>query len=317
MLADPRNRQQYDRNGAEGLNVDFMDGVEFFGMLFGCEQFEYLIGEMFLATTVRLSGDVFDAAMKRFQIERVEKLSVNLKALLQRYEQGDEEGFILAQETEASRLENVSFGKTMLYAIGRVYEDQANIFLGNFIQSSLAAFRQRGELIRTHFQAAKMAVKVLNAKRQIEKMEEKAKIAVPQSESPTTSDRMPDLSDSIEPSEADPASVNEAYEAMLKRAELEEAALPVVLEAMWAANVIDIQSTIKKVCHRVLSNAPRPALKLRAEGLRIMGGIFCQHGMPTISRGNENNAKQTLEEAMLRVVEKRNAADDAMYAEQE
>lgn len=37
-----------------------MDGVEFFGMLFGCEQFEYLIGELFLATTARLAGDMFD-----------------------------------------------------------------------------------------------------------------------------------------------------------------------------------------------------------------------------------------------------------------
>lgn len=60
VLADPKLRAQYDKNGTEGLNVDFMDGVCFFSMLFGCEQFEYLIGEMFIASSARLDGDIFD-----------------------------------------------------------------------------------------------------------------------------------------------------------------------------------------------------------------------------------------------------------------
>ena len=32
------------------------------------------------------------------------------------------------------------------------------------------------------------------------------------------------------------------------RAKLEEARLPLMLEAMWAANAIDIESTLKIVC---------------------------------------------------------------------
>jgi hypothetical protein len=32
-----------------------------------------------------------------------------------------------------------------------------------------------------------------------------------------------------------------------RRAALEEAALPLMLEAMWAANVLDIQTTLRKV----------------------------------------------------------------------
>lgn len=52
---------RYDVNGREGVNnTNFMDGVEFFGMIFGCDQFEYLIGELFLATTARAGGDMFD-----------------------------------------------------------------------------------------------------------------------------------------------------------------------------------------------------------------------------------------------------------------
>lgn len=36
-----------------------------------------------------------------------------------------------------------------------------------------------------------------------------------------------------------------------ERAKLEEAALPLMLDAMWAANVLDIQHTVKAVCHEV------------------------------------------------------------------
>ena len=60
VLADPQLRATYDQKGVEALDVNFMDGSEFFGMLFGCEQFEYLVGELFIASTARLTGDVFD-----------------------------------------------------------------------------------------------------------------------------------------------------------------------------------------------------------------------------------------------------------------
>lgn len=36
-----------------------------------------------------------------------------------------------------------------------------------------------------------------------------------------------------------------------ERQKLEEAALPLMLDAMWAANVMDIQQTLKIVCHEV------------------------------------------------------------------
>jgi hypothetical protein len=36
-----------------------------------------------------------------------------------------------------------------------------------------------------------------------------------------------------------------------ERQKLEDAALPLMLDAMWAANVMDIQQTLKAVCHEV------------------------------------------------------------------
>lgn len=42
-----------------------------------------------------------------------------------------------------------------------------------------------------------------------------------------------------------------AAQAAAERARLEEAALPLMLDAMWAANVCDIELTVRHVCQRV------------------------------------------------------------------
>lgn len=46
------------------------------------------------------------------------------------------------------------------------------------------------------------------------------------------------------------------------RAQLEEATLPLMLDAMWAANVLDIESTLRHVCKKVraLSHITNPCL---------------------------------------------------------
>ena len=40
-------------------------------------------------------------------------------------------------------------------------------------------------------------------------------------------------------------------EVAAEKARLEEASLPLMLDAMWAANLIDIQSTVRHVCRMV------------------------------------------------------------------
>lgn len=42
-----------------------------------------------------------------------------------------------------------------------------------------------------------------------------------------------------------------AARAAAERARLEEAALPLMLDAMWAANICDIELTVRHVCQRV------------------------------------------------------------------
>ena len=57
VLGDVKLRRQYDANGVQGLDVNFMDACEFFTMLFGSDRFQHLIGELMLATAARNSGE--------------------------------------------------------------------------------------------------------------------------------------------------------------------------------------------------------------------------------------------------------------------
>jgi hypothetical protein len=70
-----------------------MDSSDFFAMLFGSDLFEHLVGELAIAAAARMAGDMSQAQMKAAQTARIEKLAVNLKAMLQRYVAGDQAGF--------------------------------------------------------------------------------------------------------------------------------------------------------------------------------------------------------------------------------
>ena len=39
VLSNPELRERYDKHGVQALDVDFMDSVEFFTMLFGSDRY--------------------------------------------------------------------------------------------------------------------------------------------------------------------------------------------------------------------------------------------------------------------------------------
>ena len=57
VLSNPETRVRYDEHGTQGLDMNFMDPSEFFAMLFGSDQFEPLIGELWLARVAREGRD--------------------------------------------------------------------------------------------------------------------------------------------------------------------------------------------------------------------------------------------------------------------
>ncbi|KAG2492691.1 hypothetical protein HYH03_009105 [Edaphochlamys debaryana] len=409
VLGNEELRARYDAHGSEGLDVNFMDGGDFFAMLFGSDQFEHLVGELFIAIMARSGGELTAAETAREQGARVQKLCVNLKATLRRYTAGDEEGFTLSMREEAARLVKASFGETMLHTIGKVYDMQADISSGGFFGGMAAKLRAQGETMRSQFQAANAAIKVYAAQQRLEqwqrdqdraaaaaeaaaakavaeaalkaKAEAEAKAKAegksdeevaaagvaaaaeaaeaaeaanaaaakagaaaangragpsgvkpegaaspspdasaaagtaaasgegPSSSSPAAGAGASAAAPGASPSAAPAAPKGPSMDQLLERQRLEEAAMPLMLEAMWAANVLDIQATLKKVCKFVLAEegVSKAELAARASALKLLGGIFMEAKAP--ESATPADAKRQMEEAMLRVVEKRAAAE--------
>ena len=67
VLSSPELRKRYDQQGAEGMEVDFMDHAEFFNALFGSDRFEHLVGELMIASAAR-HGDLNSEQMRRMQV---------------------------------------------------------------------------------------------------------------------------------------------------------------------------------------------------------------------------------------------------------
>lgn len=333
VLSNADLRARYDQHGANGLDVNFMDGAEFFNMLFGSELFHHLVGELAMATAARMGGEINASELQAAQVKRVDELVQNLQIVLKRYVVAqDEEGFRVAQQKEAEDLVKGSFGDTMLRAIGHAYEMQADIALAGFFNGMAVKWKSSRESLRTHFQVASSVLKVYRHQQRVEQWErakqlEKAAHAkeaaggdqegVANGEPSGTFGEGPSAAAESD-AQRSPEEVEAAMRTMLERAALEEEGCPLMLEAMWAANALDIQNTITKVCKRLLHEPKqdKQVLRLRALALKDMGRIFqevaASHSQQQVEQSSEDatsKAKAKIEEAMFKMMEKRMDGD--------
>jgi curved DNA-binding protein CbpA len=348
VLGNEELRKRYDAHGTQGLDVNFVDGAEFFGALFGSDRFDHLIGELTLAAAARAGGDLTPEKMKRLQEAREQKLVTLLNALLKRYVQGDENGFRQSMAAEAQELVVLSYGEQMLKAIGKAYETQALIELGGMFEGGLVALRAQGSTIKSQYKAVKLAFKVMQAQQNIGRLEVEAESAQRAAEEMRERQAIAAINgdddtylfrgtreqqdvhkilqqqdkDTLEAAYLDPqqlaaAATAAATAAHAERVKAEEDTLPLMLDAMWAANVLDINSTLRKVCKSVLKNPDLSKAHSRrlAEALLELGQIFRAAKNPSsaeasstvasASASGPQYAKDRVEEAMMRVVEKK------------
>ena len=61
---------------------------------------------------------------------------------------------------EADSLVKAAFGPTMLKAIGKTYVSQAEIFLGNFFEGSIAALKSKSSSVKSQMHALGLAIQV-------------------------------------------------------------------------------------------------------------------------------------------------------------
>jgi len=275
VLQDPELRRRYDAGGAAGVrDVPILDATSFFNMLFGSDYFSHLVGRLELATAAAAGFGLSRAEMRLLQRRRVSRLAQRLGSLLDGWvdarDAAQREQLAEAARLEASTLAEVSFGAPMLHALGYVYQNKAQQFLGNPlvcgslehafspqpVLSMWAACEQKLHVLGTHLQlgwagmSAFLAAKAV-ADAEAANAERRGEEGGPQ----------PEIMAKV-------------------AAEL----LPNFVEALWRHTLLDVETTTRQVCSKVLwdraSSTSPERLRLRAQALYDLGAVFASVPAP-------------------------------------
>lgn len=329
VLSDPKLRERYDQLGKEGISdaaLPSVDPTVFFSMLFGAEQFEKYIGKLYLAMQtdhiakdlqkdlerrhkaeggqegrtpardvigdsiereMRFSSDSKkDRRLKRQQHLREVRCAGHLRERLDRWVLGrDEAGFMTAACQEASELVRVSFGGRLLRTIGGIYEMAAEQFFssmrGNLtLETTVASWKESTHQYKVRFNAMSSVARSAFAVK-----------------------RMHDVAGAHfgeEGEESEQSKEKKEQVAKETMTSLEDS-LPVFLQTIWDISAVDIESTLRRVCDKVLKDVSVPwqIRHRRAAAMVRLARVFRDVGQVEHNDLSQSQvAKQHLEEAL-------------------
>ncbi|KAI9342947.1 X-domain of DnaJ-containing-domain-containing protein [Obelidium mucronatum] len=318
VLMDDQLREAYDKGGEDAIGKqNLMDSSQLFEMVFGSQHFENFVGELKLYSMTKgmdempLSKDMppekqqeaFERSqylMSKKQKEREVRCAVNLAKYLQNYvadESADHINFKNFLEVDCKELTSTSFGGVLIGVLGFVYAEQAVEFLGfkNSVVAGLGLTKvQRStHILSNQFKVMSSVVKsysvATKAQKEMEKAEKAAKAKDEANAAGGGASTNPEGADH----EAHPNA-----SAAIGMKQIEEN-LGTIVETMWNITVIDVESTLRKVCFKVLkdSSVSKEERVKRAEGLLIMGHIFQQHSVPFTKGLEEMTVKMKMAQA--------------------
>jgi len=334
VLSDADLRQRYDLHGKEGVDsalgmMSMVDYASLFTILFGSEKFDHLVGELMLATATAMGPDLDTNQVKSIQQRRVATLQDALRGILDNLLDGtaaadvaprDQQGYAhvsgsadagllastpysAALRAEAVGLARCSFGCEMLEVISRTYRTHATQ-AGGGLKGIASTLKHQVHKVKTNVKVAGAAIKVMQAHLEIQNNQ-----------------------DSLKPTGSNAGEDGHAGDggraAQLK---MEEMALPLMMEAMWAANVVDIERTLGQVCKKVLhANKNKDVKRARAVALMHLADVFQEAAAQERSRSGEasllrnrgglahgdgEGARQKLQDAMMEFQQKKMDEED-------
>ena len=250
VLSNPQARARYDASGDAG-EVPALDSTTLFAVVFGSAKFEDFVGELQLAQLAQEEQDdtdVPDEERAYLQRKREVDRAAKVVDLLDPYASGrsDAAAFEVSLQPLARDLASNAFGAALLDVVGYAYEmaGGARAARGAGARGAFA-LRRRAHALGTRLATARSLGKAGGrslAARCAEKRE---------------------------------ATLDAAAAAASKQKRESELTLS-MLEVMWRLTVVDVETTLRAACHKVLNDhgAPRETRLARARGLAIVGRAF-------------------------------------------
>mmetsp|Transcript_12447 Transcript_12447/g.45384 ORF Transcript_12447/g.45384 Transcript_12447/m.45384 type:complete len:535 (+) Transcript_12447:96-1700(+) len=251
ILQDPTLRAAYDKHGIDAVNGQpMMDPKQFFAMIFGSDAFEPYIGEPLLNLQAETSQDAKQA--KALQRKRQAMLAVLLAQRLQPYCDGADEEYQKWLIETSGVLAKASWGGPTLQTIGFIYRNQAEqrLYVLGIPFTPFTKAKARQEQLKAELDAVRAALKVIDLQNTMEK--------------------------ELENKEPTPE----------QQAKQQEEFVPLMFEAIWHAQRIDMHKTLTVVCKAVLKDVgvDKTVLAKRAAALKLMGQAFEAAGTAAVEK---------------------------------